>query len=59
MKAADDDELSRLRLGENYADPQTIRCFDTIGVGSRFEKIARRRQFFVRSSHSVLVCGRK
>jgi 2-polyprenyl-3-methyl-5-hydroxy-6-metoxy-1,4-benzoquinol methylase len=28
-----DDELSRLRLLEDYLDPQTFRCFDNIGVG--------------------------
>jgi hypothetical protein len=32
-ETAADDELARLRLAETYIDPQTFRCFDTIGVG--------------------------
>jgi SAM-dependent methyltransferase len=31
-EAADDDELARLRMVEDYIDPQTFRCFDKIGV---------------------------
>jgi SAM-dependent methyltransferase len=32
--AADDKELARLRLVEDCFDPQTFRCFDTIGVSA-------------------------